>query len=35
MYGKLLEFSNKAHAKKVLMKNYTLNNDYNFLLTKI
>ena len=31
---KWLEFSNKAHGKTVLTKNFTVNSDYIFLLTK-
>ena len=31
---KWLEFSNKAHAKTVLTKNFLVNKDYKFLLTK-
>ena len=32
---KWLEFSNKAHAKTVLTKNFNINQDYKFLLTKM
>ena len=32
---KWLEFSNKAHGKTVLTKNFTVNLDYIFLLTKM
>jgi hypothetical protein len=31
---KWLEFSNKAHAKTVLIKNFSIEKDYKFLLTK-
>ncbi len=31
---KWLEFSNKAHGKTVLIKNFKLDSDYKFLLTK-
>lgn len=31
---KWLEFSNKAHAKSVLIKNFMINKDYKILLTK-
>jgi hypothetical protein len=32
---KWLEFSNKAHGKTVLTKNFIVNKDYKFLLTKM
>jgi hypothetical protein len=32
---KWLEFSNKAHGKTVLTKNFIVNRDYKFLLTKM
>jgi hypothetical protein len=32
---KWLEFSNKAHAKTVLTKNFIIDKDYKFLLTKM
>jgi len=32
---KWLEFSNKSHGKTVLIKNFIVNKDYKFLLTKL